>query len=178
MSDSSQMSAQDHRTVWLQPLSMSKGYVKGDWSNRGGSDVHRRSTARQYSRALVPAHKAHLHLFALQFWDLCCKICSFSISFTNKFRSGQRVIWNGCFYHSVLSPPCVVVREALAGQRRWELDTHGLWAKLCSRGGSCSCTEHTGAALLTGWVWKDSFTPQETAFLRGPLHSTLWFPAY
>lgn len=30
MSDSSQMSAQAHRTVWLQPLSVSKGYVKGD----------------------------------------------------------------------------------------------------------------------------------------------------
>lgn len=27
------------------------------------------------------------------------------------------------FYHLVLSPPCVVVREALAAQWRWELDT-------------------------------------------------------
>lgn len=171
MSDSSQMSAQDPRTVWLQPLSMSRGSVKGDWSNRRGSEAHCRSTACQYSRALVPAHKAHLHLFALQFWDLYCKICSFSISFTNKFRSGQSHLkW--VFLSLGAQPSLCGGERSLAGQRRWELDTQGLGA------GSCSCTEHTGAALLTGWVWKDSFTPQETAFLRGPLHSTLWFPAY
>lgn len=28
MSDSSQVSAQDHATVWLQPLSMSGSYIK------------------------------------------------------------------------------------------------------------------------------------------------------
>lgn len=99
MSDSSQMSAQAHRTVWLQPLSVSKGYVKGDWSSRRGSEDHCRSTACQYSRALVPADKAHLHLFALQFWDLDCKICSFSALQTNldeykeSFEMGISITW-------------------------------------------------------------------------------------
>lgn len=174
MSDWSQMSAQDHRTVWLQPLSMSGSYVKWDWSSRRGSEVHCRSTAC----GTCSADKAHLHFLALQFWDLYCKICSFSISFTNKFRSVQRVILNGYFYHLVLSPPCVVVRETLTGQWRWELDTFRCpLDQLCSRCGTCSCTEQNGPALLTVWVWNNSFTPQETAFLRGPLHSTLWFPA-
>lgn len=54
-----------------------------------------------------------------QFWDLYCKICSFSVSFTNKFRSVQRVIWSEYFYHLVLSPLCLVVRERLARQWRW-----------------------------------------------------------
>lgn len=130
--DLSQMSAQDQGTVWLQPLSMSESYVKWDWSNRRGSEVHCRSTAWQYSRALVPADKAHLHLFALRFWNLYCKICSFSISFTNKFRSVQRVIFNGYFYHLVLSPPCVVVRNT-DRTVKVRIRYTGLWATLWSR---------------------------------------------
>lgn len=145
MSDSSQVSAQAHRAVWLQPL----GYVKGDWSNRRGSEAHCRSTACQYSRALVPANKAHLHLFALQFWDLDCKICSFSALQTNldqykeSFEMGISITW------------CSAL-PVWWWEKHWQHSEGESWIQrpLGSRGGSCSCTEPSGAALLTGWVWK------------------------